>query len=633
MSASEDEYDVQAGGAIELSAEDCAKIDASSAGGIGHHVTTTQPVLHINHVTEDAGIRRTTKSPIIKIPNHEAKKISPFKRFRPSGHLSVTDLISPSWCEVQFDYGLQQRRSRKIEKRPESFITREGKEIRVEKKTAQLNDVILREGHAVHTALEHELHPVQVQVHTTTQEEEWGLRLFNMLSGIETLMLVGKCREFPVMGFIHNHLVFGIIDEINRTSVLDEPTGSESLKRPSDTSTPCTPRKGNRKRAKPGTGSLSPERLLKLNTISSRHWHVTDNEATSSLRATVIRRGRTHTLRLLDSKTRLSTSLPQHEATLSSRLQLMTYKRLLDALTSSLPPFDFDHLWGRLGIESQRLFSSSFLEQLYPFYKPERYEIECLKDLEKGWQAAVELLGVREAEGQIEESANPVHDELTLVYRLRAAGPSTRIATDDDVENALKGRYVGLSSQPEIVHDAVPLEQSQFLVTAGGQDAIIGTTVKEGVNTLEAFQKTDIQDSELDWAIRESLKLTSTLPQKKENASGEADGDHNNKNIICEQKSHLVDITLPLASKLAHMPGDIIGRKKFKHDNSMLDAHLTNVLQWWHGEREPYGVSIENSSRCYTCEYMSGCEWREKKASKELERGWRKEKGKVERGQ
>ena len=52
-----------------------------------------------------------------------------------------------SRCEVQYEYGLRQHRSKRLEKRPESFITREGKEIRVEKKTAQLNDIVLREGH------------------------------------------------------------------------------------------------------------------------------------------------------------------------------------------------------------------------------------------------------------------------------------------------------------------------------------------------------------------------------------------------------------------------------------------------------------------------------------------------------
>lgn len=101
---------------------------------------------------------------------------------------------------------------------------------------------------AIHTALEREIHPTQVTVQIETPEEEWGLRydflrfkshcdvkcvswprFINMLSGIQTLLLIGKCvsiffsitpkcemslllqREFPVVGFIHNHLVAGII--------------------------------------------------------------------------------------------------------------------------------------------------------------------------------------------------------------------------------------------------------------------------------------------------------------------------------------------------------------------------------------------------------------------------------------
>lgn len=45
-------------------------------------------------------------------------------------------------------------------------------------------------------------------------------------------------------------------------------------------------------------------------------------------------------------------------------------------------------------------------------------------------------------------------------------------------------------------------------------------------------------------------------------------------------------------------PGDIVGQKQFNHDDSMLDAHITRVLQWWHGDREPRGVDVEDSSRC-----------------------------------
>ena len=64
---------------------------------------------------------------------------------------------------------------------------------------------------AIHTALERQIHPKPIPVQIKTPEEEWGLRydyflivlymeyssalprLINMLSDLQTLMLMGKC--------------------------------------------------------------------------------------------------------------------------------------------------------------------------------------------------------------------------------------------------------------------------------------------------------------------------------------------------------------------------------------------------------------------------------------------------------
>jgi exonuclease V len=51
-----------------------------------------------------------------------------------------------SRCEVQFDYGLRQKRFKKLEERPASFTSAEGKKIFVEKKVAAQNDRSLQRG-------------------------------------------------------------------------------------------------------------------------------------------------------------------------------------------------------------------------------------------------------------------------------------------------------------------------------------------------------------------------------------------------------------------------------------------------------------------------------------------------------
>jgi exonuclease V len=99
-------------------------------------------------------------------PRHRVDTLSPFEKYRSRGTLSVSDLVGPAWCvliirccrsqmtdhcsaqrcEVQFDYGLRQGRSLAVAKRPESFVSAEGKVIKVEKKVAQSNEKVQRRG-------------------------------------------------------------------------------------------------------------------------------------------------------------------------------------------------------------------------------------------------------------------------------------------------------------------------------------------------------------------------------------------------------------------------------------------------------------------------------------------------------
>ena len=96
----------------------------------------------------------------------DAPRRSPFEEFRRRGTLSVSDLVGPAWyvpclacrewliqlygyatrCGVQFDYGLRQGRSLALTRRPESFVSAEGKEMKVDKKVAKVNDKTMGRG-------------------------------------------------------------------------------------------------------------------------------------------------------------------------------------------------------------------------------------------------------------------------------------------------------------------------------------------------------------------------------------------------------------------------------------------------------------------------------------------------------
>lgn len=79
--------------------------------------------------------------------------------YRPTGHLSVSDLVGPAWCEVKFDYNLRwaPRWQRTVQK-PDVLVTAKGKEIEVRKDHAQRGEAIRDAG----TVCDLNFHPMQL---------------------------------------------------------------------------------------------------------------------------------------------------------------------------------------------------------------------------------------------------------------------------------------------------------------------------------------------------------------------------------------------------------------------------------------------------------------------------------------
>lgn len=46
------------------------------------------------------------------------------------------------------------------------------------------------------------------------------------------------------------------------------------------------------------------------------------------------------------------------------------------------------------------------------------------------------------------------------------------------------------------------------------------------------------------------------------------------------------------------LPNGLLGVKRFQVDGQKLDAHLRNILRWWHGQRRPRGVRKGMERRC-----------------------------------
>jgi exonuclease V len=116
---------------------------------------------------------------------------SPIERFRkpPNKAFSVTDLISPAWCELQYWYTL----------------TKHGRKRRT---------AAMKQGSTIHKTLEDEVHTT-VPIEITTKEDAMALRIWNVIQGLRTLREFGITRELEVWGLVDGELVNGVIDQLS----------------------------------------------------------------------------------------------------------------------------------------------------------------------------------------------------------------------------------------------------------------------------------------------------------------------------------------------------------------------------------------------------------------------------------
>ncbi|KAK2461457.1 hypothetical protein APHAL10511_005920 [Amanita phalloides] len=507
MSDKESEY-----GFVEYSQEDLAECDAITAAYFNPPRVEAEGIVHIHETAPQS-----------------RNQVSPVETYRRNRVLSVTDLVSPAWCEVQFDYGLRQKRSRPLEKRPDSFVSVSGKAISVEKNVAAKNDAITKQGQAVHKKLEQELGLKELQVSVTSQEERWALKILNFIMGIEGILSSGYTRELPVFGIIHDQIVAGVIDEVKcflyHSSNVDVNSSG--------------------------------------NDRSQTHIH--DYFASQNSLKKKAGKRFTYVLQLLDTKTRWNDSLPSFEDTLPSRLQVMIYYRLLSDLVSESVPFDFPLLWRKLRLNSVQLFSTSFLVGAGLVTGDDQDRTACLDELVLLLRRTVKKLDLV-----------GVDPELQIVYRLRP-------------KRVKKGK-----PDPE-------------LGATGQEDLALALAIEASLRDLQARQD----------QVQEDISETSQI-------LSDADADSPSISAYATPPDHMHNHSDNAHDKPAHFPNNlenddaehfkIVGTREFYYDEGFLNNYMADVLQWWYGTRKPRGVPLHLTRRCFSCEYSTGCEWREEKA-------------------
>ncbi|KAF2670838.1 hypothetical protein BT63DRAFT_423132 [Microthyrium microscopicum] len=236
-----------------------------------------------------------------------ADKIAPVKRFREYRPLTVSDLVSPMWCELQYF----------------NSLSKYGKI----KRSAQM-----KRGGEVHKKLELEVHefvPVDIQ----TREDGWGLRLWNIIQGLRTLRVTGMTRELDVWGIVNGQVISGVIDEVSYTC--PDPELEIALL-------------ASAEEAK--TGKKDPDQMS-IEEFFAKRKSREDKLTEAGPRVYVI-----------DTKTRAYPSLPSAASSRAVKMQLMLYRFLITQLCTD--KVSGTAIFSRYGVDANVTFSETFLKQI-----------------------------------------------------------------------------------------------------------------------------------------------------------------------------------------------------------------------------------------------------------------------------
>lgn len=309
---------------------------------------------------------------------------SPLERFRtaPRKPLSVTDIVSPAWCELQYWYTL----------------TKHGKK----KQTPAM-----QQGSKVHKVLEEEVH-VAVPVDVKTKEDGWGLRIWNIIQGLRTLRSTGMTRELEIWGVIDGQVVNGVVDELSHTCPDEELERAVLAQR----------EKGVKEQALPPDQQSITSFLRRSNAAAP---HLGGEElGCDSQRPT-------NRVYLIDIKTRATKTLPTGATLRPTMIQLMLYKRILSDLSTN--NVDASLIFERYRVSPSANFSDSFIAQIGGL------------DFNSKENSSQEDDYARFASSQDSVSELLNHNSLTQLWQLMIQEFQKTISETDGVGDVLKAEF------------------------------------------------------------------------------------------------------------------------------------------------------------------------------------------------
>ncbi|KAF2639990.1 hypothetical protein P280DRAFT_375324, partial [Massarina eburnea CBS 473.64] len=259
--------------------------------------------------------RRESQSPqpIERPPPAKDDRRAPLERFRSRRPLSVTDLISPAWCELQYWYTLT-----KFGRKPPTQA--------------------MKAGTKIHQTLEEEVHTV-VPVRVDSKEDRFGLRIWNIIQGLRTLRHTGLTRELEVWGVMEGQVINGVIDEISFTS--PDPDMEEQF---------------DRSKVEKAGGTLPLGQLSIEQALAKSGGNMAEESKDDGWIGSLEPDRRVY---IADVKTRGVLSKPKGASLRPTWMQLMLYRKLLESL--SLNTVDAETIFARYNVAPLQSFSEGFM--------------------------------------------------------------------------------------------------------------------------------------------------------------------------------------------------------------------------------------------------------------------------------
>ena len=333
------------------------------------------------------GEKSSSAEPVTQAPQPDTR--TPLERFRrpPKKALSVTDLVSPAWCELQYFYTL----------------SKHGRKRRTP---------AMKQGSKVHQELEDEIH-ITVPVEVLKIEDSWGLRIWNIIQGLRTLRDTGRTRELEILGTVGGEIVNGVIDELSYDCPdlkLQEMVDSKN-----------------------GKKHVGPELPEYQRTITEYMTAGTKAENGQSISAAMSGTNDTSKpvkkdekqIYITDIKTRTSPTLPTGSSTRPTILQLHLYHHMLENLAQG--NFSLIQLTERYNLDSNATFSDSFIAQVGNLNQ-EVFEAASSQGLED-IPSSEDSIDILLQHNNLSSLWDYMISQLRLTFLLPASGPDGSIPT------------------------------------------------------------------------------------------------------------------------------------------------------------------------------------------------------------